>query len=217
VQLAESVEQSLSLVLAYWALGRLHLQRGDLDRALPILERGVEIVDAQKIRYFFPSVASVLGWGYARSGRVDDAIRLLEAVLSQHASMRSTAGQSHHRSRLGHAYLLGGRLQDAQSTAQAALALAQQYNERGAQAYALHLLGEIELRHDSGTLDAGESSFRAGIALAHELGMRPLEAYCHLGLGLLFDRFAKASAAQEHRAAANALAGEMKMRLVRPA
>jgi len=217
MHLAESVDEPLSLVLACWGVGRLHLQKGDLEQALPILERGVEIIEAQKIRYFFPSVASVLGWGYALSGRAGDAITLLESVLAQHASMRRTAGQSIHLSRLGHAFVLGGRGPEAGRTAGQALALAREHQERGAEAYALHLLGELELRQASGDLDPAGSSFRAALALVRELGMRPLEAYCHLGLGMLLERVARAADAQAHMSAATALARDMTMRLARPA
>jgi predicted RNA polymerase sigma factor len=50
------------------------------------------------------------------------------------------------------------------------------------------------------------------LALANELGMRPLLAHCHLGLGKLYRRTGKRVQAQEHLATAMAMYREMDMR-----
>jgi hypothetical protein len=50
------------------------------------------------------------------------------------------------------------------------------------------------------------------MALAEELGMRPLIAHCHLGLGKLYQRTGKREEAQEHLATATAMYREMDMR-----
>jgi hypothetical protein len=82
----------------------------------------------------------------------------------------------------------------------------------------LHLLGEIESRQDSpGELVAAESAYRAALAVAQELEMRPLAAYCRLGLGLLLARAGQPAMADEQMSAANAMAGEMDIQLLRPA
>jgi hypothetical protein len=44
-----------------------------------------------------------------------------------------------------------------------------------------------------------EAHYGAALALASELGMRPLVAHCHLGLGKLYRRTGKRQQAQEHR------------------
>jgi hypothetical protein len=49
------------------------------------------------------------------------------------------------------------------------------------------------------------------MALASELGMRPLLAHCHLGLGRLSGRQSDAARAREHLATATALYREMGM------
>ena len=50
------------------------------------------------------------------------------------------------------------------------------------------------------------------LALAGELGMRPLVAHGHLGLGKLFRRTGKREQAQEHLTTATAMYREMDMR-----
>ena len=57
--------------------------------------------------------------------------------------------------------------------------------ERGYQAYALQLLGEIGLHREPPKLDQGEASYRQALALAQELGIRPLVAHCRTVYGRL--------------------------------
>jgi hypothetical protein len=51
----------------------------------------------------------------------------------------------------------------------------------------------------------------ATTALASELGMRPLIAHCHLGLGKLYRRTDKPEQAQEHLIIATTMYREMRM------
>jgi hypothetical protein len=52
---------------------------------------------------------------------------------------------------------------------------------------------------------------RQALALAEELGLRPLVAHCHLGLGKLYRRTDKREQAQEHLATATSMYREMGM------
>ena len=57
-----------------------------------------------------------------------------------------------------------------------------------------------------------EANYRAALELADELGMRPLVAHCHLGLGTLYRRTGKREQAQEHLTTATTMYREMDMR-----
>ena len=81
--------------------------------------------------------------------------------------------------------MLASRLEDAHTLAERALAYAHAHQERGHQAYALRLLGEIAARREPPESDQAGDYYRQALALAEELGMRPLVAHCHLGLGKL--------------------------------
>jgi hypothetical protein len=59
---------------------------------------------------------------------------------------------------------------------------------RGNEAYALWLLGEIHAHQDPLAAETAEATYRQALALAEELGMRPLLAHCHLGLGTLYTK-----------------------------
>jgi hypothetical protein len=62
-------------------------------------------------------------------------------------------------------------------------------------------------------LDAelAETHYQQATALAAELGMRPLAAHCHLGLGKLYRRTGNGAKAQEHLTTATAMYREMDM------
>src|SRR5262249_38763998 len=58
----------------------------------------------------------------------------------------------------------------------------------GYEAWAWRLRGEIAAHADPCPVDQAESYYRQALALSEELGMRPLVAHCHLGLGSLYQR-----------------------------
>jgi tetratricopeptide (TPR) repeat protein len=84
------------------------------------------------------------------------------------------------------AYLLAGHMQEAVHFAERALDLARAHKERGHEAWALRLLGEIAAHQDPPEAESAEHHYWQALALAEGLGMRPLMAHCHLGLGTLY-------------------------------
>jgi tetratricopeptide (TPR) repeat protein len=89
--------------------------------------------------------------------------------------------------------------------------LARGRGERGYEAWALRLLGEIAAHPDPPDAETAESHYRQALALAEELGMRPLVAHCHFGLGNLYHRTGDRPKAQEHLTTATAMYREMGM------
>jgi tetratricopeptide (TPR) repeat protein len=93
--------------------------------------------------------------------------------------------------------LLAGRVEDAMQIALRALDLSHAHKERGNQAYALRLIGEIAARREPPERKQAGDYYRQALALADELGMRPLQAHCHRSLGKLYatiGRYAEARA-----------------------
>jgi hypothetical protein len=78
--------------------------------------------------------------------------------------------------------------------------------------YALRLLGEVAARSEPCNVQEAERRYRDAITLAHDLGMRPLVAHCHLGLGKLYRRTGQREQAQEHLTTATTMYREMDMR-----
>jgi tetratricopeptide (TPR) repeat protein len=86
------------------------------------------------------------------------------------------------------AYVLAGRVEEARHLALQALDLVRTRKERGHEAWTLRLLGELAAQPKPPDGEQAEASYRQALALAEELGMRPLVARCHPGLGKLYAR-----------------------------
>jgi len=171
---------------AYAGIGFLYLHKGDFHQAIAVLERGLGVYQEWPTPLLFPVLASALGLAYALGGHIAEAIRLLEQAVEQAAAMRIVYDQPLWLAALSEAYLLAGRLEEASDLAGRALALACAQKERGNQAHALRLLGDITVHGDAPQVELAEDYYRQAITLADDLGMRPLLAHCHYGMGILY-------------------------------
>ena len=82
--------------------------------------------------------------------------------------------------------LAGSLVEEAHALTEGVLASARERQERGYQAYALRLLGEIAAHRDPPQVEQAGTHYQQALTLAEELGMRPLQAHCHRGLGILY-------------------------------
>jgi tetratricopeptide (TPR) repeat protein len=185
LRVAEAVDHPNSLIHAYLGAGFLALRQRDLSRAIPVLERCLELCRMFNILLWFPETAAALGCAYAFAGRVAEALPLLEQAEQRDAAMGIIGGHALRVGYLGEAYLLAGRMQEAVQFAGRALDLSRAHKERGYQAWALRLLGEIAAHQAPLEIEPAEHHYRQALVLAEALGMRPLVAHCHLGLGTL--------------------------------
>jgi tetratricopeptide (TPR) repeat protein len=164
----------------------LALRQGDLPRALPLLERVMGICQETGLTALSTLLAEPLGAAYTLSGRVADALPLLTQTVEQLTSMGRVDFQARCQLSLGEAHMLAGHLEEAHTLAERALAHARAYQERGNEAYALQLLGDIARHRDPSDSEQAAAHYCQALALADELGMRPLQAHCHRGLGTLY-------------------------------
>jgi class 3 adenylate cyclase/tetratricopeptide (TPR) repeat protein len=211
VRIAEAVAHPASLICASWGVGLLALRRGDLPRALHSLERAMGMCQDADLSGWFPRIASLVGSAYALAGRVADAVPLLTQALDQTIAEGTAEHQVFYTLSLGEAQVLAGRLEEAQALAEQALALAREHQERGHQAYALRLLGDIAARRDPPEIESAEDYYRQALALADELGMRPLLAHCHRGLATLYLKIGRLEEARAELSAAIELYRAMDM------
>ena len=186
IRMAEAADHPFSRASVYGGVGTLYLRQGGLHRAIAVLERGLDLCQVWHIQLLFPYVASPLGAAYALSGRIAEALPLLEQAVEQAASMRFMPHVSIALAALSEGHLLAGRSNEAMRRAQCALERAHQHKERGTQAWVLRLLGEIAMQRDPPEVEQAEIHYRDALVLAEELGMRPLQAHCHLGLGTFY-------------------------------
>lgn len=185
-RIAEDVDHPGSLMYAYHGIGLLALRQGDLPRALPPLERAMGLCQGADLPLFFPWIAAALGAAYALAGRGADAVPLLTQALEQATATKTVVHQALCRLSLGEAHLLADRLEEAHTLAERALTHAREHQERGHQAYALCLLGAVAAHRGPLNTEHAKAYYRQALALAEELGMRPLQAHCHRSLGMLY-------------------------------
>jgi class 3 adenylate cyclase/tetratricopeptide (TPR) repeat protein len=188
LRIAGEVDHPASLMIASWGVGLLALRQGDLPRALPLLTRAVGFCQEVDLPVYFPVTAAPLITAYTLGRRFTDAVPLLTQAMEQTMAMERVDYQAFCRLSLGNAQMLAGRLEEAHALAEQALTLACEHQERGNQAYALHLLGDIAARRELPEHEQVAAYYRQALALANELGMRPLQAHCHRDLGTLYAR-----------------------------
>ena len=82
---------------------------------------------------------------------------------------------------------------------------------RGLEAWVLRVLADIASRSATPDFEKAQGLYREALDLADMLGMRPLVAHCHLGLGKLYRRTGKREQAQEHLTTATTIYREMEM------
>jgi tetratricopeptide (TPR) repeat protein len=198
-------------MMSSWGSGLLSLRQGDLHTALPLLERAMGICQDADLPSYFPRVAAALGAVYTLAGRVADAVPLLTRATEQITATGRAGFQALCGLPLGEAHVLAGRFEEAQTLAESALSIAREQQERGNEAYALRLLGDIAARRKPLESDQAEAHYRDALALAEELGMRPLQAHCHRSLGTLSAAMGRRAEAHAELSAAIALYRAMDM------
>ena len=213
MQIAEEAGHVYTLVFPLFSLGTLTLDQGDFAGALAPLERGLELCRTREVPYLLHDFAWALGAAYHGTGRRAEGVTLMEDAARGLAGRTvPLAGWPGRVGALGGAYLLDGRLADATRIAQEGLAAARQRGQRGVEGHVLRLLGDIAAHPGRFEVDTAEEHYRQALALAEELGRRPLKAHCHRGLGALYRRTGKRQQAQEYLANAVTLYREMDMR-----
>jgi class 3 adenylate cyclase/tetratricopeptide (TPR) repeat protein len=208
LRLAEALDHPYSLTGACWGLAYLQIARGELSDAVRLLERGLALSREWNLTILSVFDAAALGYAYAHSGRVSEGIPLLEHAMSAIETMRFGGFQALFLVYLGEAYVLADRFDRALEVAGRALTLAREGGQRGDEARALRLLGEVARRDAP---EHADGHYFQALALAEPRGMRPLVAHCHLGLGKLY-LHTKRQDAQKHLMTAATMYREMDMR-----
>jgi tetratricopeptide (TPR) repeat protein len=211
IALSEGSEGAFGLAHGYLALGLTHLRRGELVRAISALERGLDVARATALTFLLPLLGSQLGYAQALTGRIQEGLSLLEQALGEAKSTGRTRIVVWAHEMLAQVYLACGRDGDAAMTARAALNASRHIRTRGLEARILKVLADIAASGTAPDLNKAQGLCREAFVLAEELGMRPLVAHCHLGLGKLYRRTGKREPAQEHLNTATMMYREMGM------
>jgi class 3 adenylate cyclase/tetratricopeptide (TPR) repeat protein len=166
---------AFSLVVAQVGSGIVHARRHRPTEAVTALEQGLVMQRVSDIPLLFTLVAAPLGWAYALADRHDEGLSLLQEAIARADEMQQAANQAMRLVWYGEAQLRAGRPDVARRLAGQALETARRHGERGHEAYALRLLGDLTAGDRSGS-DEARGHYRAALALAERLGMQPLAA-----------------------------------------
>jgi tetratricopeptide (TPR) repeat protein len=187
VRLLESTDLPFSFASSLEGLGFVHLRRGEIAQAIDLLERGLQLCEQRQFHLIHYMIAAYLGYAYALAGRDVEAMPLLAESAAidwgLHPALRVTMQ--------GEAHLLAGRRDPARQCVDRGLVLAAVSEEHGSRGWTLLLAAEIALDQGLERADQAAAHYRDALALAEELGMRPLQARCHLGLGKLYRRIGR--------------------------
>jgi class 3 adenylate cyclase/tetratricopeptide (TPR) repeat protein len=214
MQIAEEAGHVWTLLFPLVGLGTLKFDQGDFAGAVAPLERGLELCRTREVPFMLQDFAWALGAAYHCTGRRAEGVALMEDAARGFVERTTVplVGWPGRIESLGGAYLLDGRPADATRIVQEGLATARQRGERGVEGHVLRLLGDIAAHPDRVEVKTAEEYYRRALALAEELGLRPLMAHCHRGLGVMYGRAGRRQEAREHLTTAATMFGEMDMR-----
>src|SRR4029453_17259044 len=137
LRIAETWDAGFSLFIACAGLGNVYIAKGDIDRAVAVLERAASQEPDEVVDRAWPFVAPALGVAHALAGRVETALPLLEGAVDRAAAMKLRANHSVRLARLAEAYSRIGRPETAFPLAAQALDVAEELHERGHEAHVL--------------------------------------------------------------------------------
>jgi len=192
-------------------LGTVYLRKGDLQQALDLADRLQQTYAAADLPMPQLLVPAILGEVFNMSGPIDEAVTLFERTWQFAEAKGMFAHGTQVLAFLGDAYGRAGRIDEAVTTEQRALELARRFGQRGHEARTLYLLGNIHGYGAPANASLARDSYQRALALAQELGMRPLAAECHLALGELAKKAGERRSAQEQLGTASSMFREMGM------
>jgi tetratricopeptide (TPR) repeat protein len=185
--IAEAADHPGSVVNALQSGGLVYGLKGDYDDAISQLDRSLAMDKANQMPHS-PAGLSFLAYAYALAGRVAEALPLFEESLKRAAATKFLPCNSLWIGWWGEVALVTGHLEDAMQHATRALEISRAQKEQGYEAYALRLLGKIAAHGNTSDVEQAETHYHEALVRADELGMRPLQAHCHRGLGTLYSQ-----------------------------
>ena len=173
VREADPRDDLWSFVAATTSLGVVHLFSGDLDRAIPVLERAVATGRERSLVDWRSTAVTSLGYAYTLASRLTEGLALIEEVIEQDTPTDAISDTRNIWLR-AEALFVAGRADGAEACARQVLDLARAHGELGVEPWISRLLGRIASHRDPPDVEAAEGHFRHALTLAHQLGMRPL-------------------------------------------
>ncbi len=195
-RMASEISHPSSLTLADAFLGYCLLVKGDLDAAVPVLQRGLAIAQEHEVPHGITANAIHLAYALILLNRSEPALDGM--VRAIHNPIVGMPQWTRYATVTASVFLAAGRTVEAANEVEKGLTLATERHARGYRAPLLRLSAEVLMRQ--GPLDAGTAAgrLREALALSTELGMLPETAQCHAALAQLGYRVGERSVAGAH-------------------
>jgi len=208
LRVATDIHHPTSLAVANRYLGYVHSLRGEMDTAVPFLERSLAIASEHDLFQATIFTSAYLAYALVLLGQRERGLECLARALK-----RSRGGITprwwHFGTVTASAYLAAGCPEEARTEIRLGLAAATERNAWGHRAPWLRLEAEALAQRDPA---AARDRLEEALSLAVELGMHPEVAHCHLGLAKLYRRTGRRQEAHEHLTTATTMYREMGMR-----
>jgi len=211
VRLSEQHDTPFGLFHGCAGLGVAQLMKGEIHNALSTLLRAVAVAQASDLPLLANAAQAYVGYAYLHAGNLDEANGRLERATDYNDSTGFMTFQPMSLVYRSEAHLRRGKLAKAVVAAERAAQMSFEYRQNASHAWALWMLGEVSAHSAHLNPEAADARYRESIHSATELGMRPLIAHCHFGLGKLYRRTGRRQEAQKHLVTATTMYREMGM------
>jgi tetratricopeptide (TPR) repeat protein len=208
LRVATEIQHPPSLLVAQDHLGYVHLLRGDLHTAVPLLERALALATEHDLIHGIIRASSRLAYALALLGEGERGLGVLAGALGRYTA-RVTPPVRAYGTTMASAYLAAGAYEDARAEICQGLAAAAERHARGYLAPLRRLAAEV-LAHDDDFAGV-RARLDEALASAAEHEMRPEVAHCHLALGRLSRRTGRRQEGQEYLTAATTMYRDMGM------
>jgi tetratricopeptide (TPR) repeat protein len=155
------------------------------------LERAINVCERADLPVVFLELAVPLASAYAEAGRAAEAIALLERAVARALALRHRIGHALRSGSMAEALLAAGRIEEAAALAELYVQMARAINGKGPLAWALLLFASAAVRSEPPDVETAERALAECLALAIDLGMRPLHARVLLTRGELLQRLGR--------------------------
>ena len=207
LRVAIDIRHPTSLTVAYRHLGYVHGLRGQMQTAVPFLERALAIGREHDLFLATIWASSHLAYALVLLGERERGLACLTEAI-QRSSGITTPRWHHYGTVTANTYLAAGCHEEARTEIRLGLAAATERHAWGRQATWRRLEAELLGPRDP---PGARAHLEEALALAMELGLRPEVAHCHLGLGNVHHRTGQREQAKQHLATATRMYREMGM------
>ena len=197
VALAKQVEFPLSLALALFWVGTVHLDRGELDRAGQRAEEVVRLSEQLGFPLHLGVGRFLLSSTRIRSGEGGDGIAELKEAMVEMAALGASLGALDTFSTLAEGFRKGGRHEEALGALGAGLAEAERHGGHGFDAELHRLQAEIVLEADGNAVAEAEALFHQALEIARRQEAKTFELRAATSLARLWQRQGKCDAARD--------------------